>query len=472
MSKWQDIFSFDTWERLIGAKPAKQENYRGLTSDTLIQATLPDDAMALSLIEEMGALIKKYHDISKTDLTHFDERIILLDEIKNLAEAYIKLRGNDFLPKQGQKLNRPSHAVNCKLELSHYKDIGLGHIDQWIQSLFNRAQKKMDSLVFMRDWLNDNPQVDRDSLISQTVKTTHVDGKLYPGVLLEKLDPYHRQVEFDSPQMGRRDYKDNKEIPLNYAFNDWMTSASDTPYFLWLEDHPTSTRHKIIDHDYQRVSQVEYDLKDLVTVHIKQNNTNEDPEEVPATFSNLVLMATKKSEPDQEFCLDSKEILKNYTGCWKPFTPRGSIAFVWDKQDKNKFYTHPHKAGEFHHSSLTKGEDIRCAGMWVVEAGKITNINNSSGHYRNSSLQFFKLISFLYEKGLVDDNTVVTDFHKGDAWKNLKLQNYLAKAMSDASINQYVTHKNAKKQFGVFATSGTTTPKQPEVLNSTYINSK
>jgi len=46
------------------------------------------------------------------------------------------------------------------------------------------------------------------------------------------------------------------------------------------------------------------------------------------------------------------------------------------------FYSHIGKMGKFHHSSLKAGDDVICAGEWIVDKGKLLKISGNSGHYR------------------------------------------------------------------------------------------
>ncbi|HHF7383394.1 TPA: hypothetical protein ACPSKF_003959, partial [Legionella anisa] len=115
---------------------------------------------------------------------------------------------------------------------------------------------------------------------------------------------------------------------------------------------------------------------------------------------------------DEEAVKLNSRQMKNYS--FKMGTAYGSTAFVWCKDNENQFLTHPHQAGKFHHSSLSTGKSVRCAGMWVVNNGIITHISNSSGHYRPSSLSFYLLIKFLESKQVINANTRVADLRKPD----------------------------------------------------------
>ncbi len=50
--------------------------------------------------------------------------------------------------------------------------------------------------------------------------------------------------------------------------------------------------------------------------------------------------------------------------------------------DGTIYYSFDHKAGYLHHSSLTAGQPVACAGDLTVILGELIDVNNGSGHYR------------------------------------------------------------------------------------------
>jgi len=61
-----------------------------------------------------------------------------------------------------------------------------------------------------------------------------------------------------------------------------------------------------------------------------------------------------------------------------------------------------HHSRFFHKDNI--GLPIACAGHIEVQNGKISKINNSSGHYMPSILQLILAISYFHEKGVVAEN--------------------------------------------------------------------
>jgi len=497
MSAWQDIFSLESWEILTGVRAVTNREQK----EVYIQAKMPVGKGAdicAEYINEITKLLTQYHDIPKTDIKLFVTRINLLQQIELLTEKYINARGDEFQHKKGKKLNsvyaaksvpqiisatpvgepipkssststvrsprRTAHHVDesksriipdgvrrkSVADLLDFENAGLGSMDQWIESLHKRAKKKTAHL----EKLAQSPlvQINKDMLMTMaTVK--HQDGKLYPGVILEKLDMYHRESEFDPEKVHDDNFISDR--PMDKAYNEWVKSGSSstTPFFLWLEQHSITTSHKVIDKKYEQINVVEYDLKHALVVEIKncnlmsneKNSMDDDLDEFTSASSSdedqkensdhYVLMAQKQcpieNEQSCEFPLNTAAtITGEFSNCNKIFFKMGSTAYIWDINDENKFITHPHLAKKYHHSSLVKGENVRCSGMWLVENGQIKYIDNASGHYRCSPMRFFKLVKHLEQKGLVNEKTEICEVTKKDEKGTMKLNQYYQWVMS------------------------------------------
>jgi len=61
-----------------------------------------------------------------------------------------------------------------------------------------------------------------------------------------------------------------------------------------------------------------------------------------------------------------------------------------------------HHSRFFHKDNI--GLPIACAGHIEVQNGKISKINNSSGHYMPSILQLILAISYFHEKNVIAEN--------------------------------------------------------------------
>jgi hypothetical protein len=88
--------------------------------------------------------------------------------------------------------------------------------------------------------------------------------------------------------------------------------------------------------------------------------------------------------------------------------------------------------------------------MWTVKNGVVTSISNSSGHYRPSSVAFYKLIRFLVDKHLLSDKVRIRDMLQPEELMDpaqplggvkspyVSLQEYAAWAESRAEVKIYL----------------------------------
>lgn len=76
----------------------------------------------------------------------------------------------------------------------------------------------------------------------------------------------------------------------------------------------------------------------------------------------------------------------------------GAAMFVMDRNG-DLFVSMHEEDGKFQHSSLVAGEHLAMAGEIRVERGRITYINNASGHYKPSKAQMNQFINRLRDAG-------------------------------------------------------------------------
>ena len=73
--------------------------------------------------------------------------------------------------------------------------------------------------------------------------------------------------------------------------------------------------------------------------------------------------------------------------------------FIMDRNG-DLFVSMHEEDGKFQHSSLAAGEPLAMAGEIRVERGRITYINNASGHYKPSKTQMSQFINRLRDAGV------------------------------------------------------------------------
>ena len=77
----------------------------------------------------------------------------------------------------------------------------------------------------------------------------------------------------------------------------------------------------------------------------------------------------------------------------------GAAMFIMDRNG-DLFVSMHEEDGKFQHSSLAAGEPLAMAGEIRVERGRITYINNASGHYKPSKTQMSQFINRLRDAGV------------------------------------------------------------------------
>jgi len=96
------------------------------------------------------------------------------------------------------------------------------------------------------------------------------------------------------------------------------------------------------------------------------------------------------------------------------FKTWGIVPGIWVMSPSGKFYTSvEHQTGIFHHSSFLAGGLVEGAGLVVFEHGKITHIDNESGHYRPNRVAFNKLLDALHvtDPLIVEYAAASMDYH-------------------------------------------------------------
>lgn len=93
---------------------------------------------------------------------------------------------------------------------------------------------------------------------------------------------------------------------------------------------------------------------------------------------------------------------------------RGGFGFVLSMS--NELYIAPFGHTVPYHSSFTGGSPVQCAGMVQISAGKVTDIQNDSGHYRPSDPSLVKVLRLFQMVGInIKDITVHEEIGGGAA---------------------------------------------------------
>ena len=439
MRIWRDVFSVKDWQKIMD------------------ETKKHDDPEATRILSDISQHLKSYHKIKKTKLSTMPARQEALKKLHELAEEYKSHLGSENFKKKPE-----GQPKNLKLKSSS--------IDPWVDSLSRRAEKKSQYLdELQKHYANtDAKYIKKNNLLGslderekkRKARTEQTDRSqflpLAGGTFMEKLDPLHRPFEFNIDDIKNNNLAD--KTPMSHAFIQWANEnkknknnkqARSPPFFLWLENHPILTSSKISDSWSNafktKVTSVSYDPVSALHVTV-----------APDAKLGSVLVGRKKNEAVSTtlntWDMSTELILK-------PGSPLGATAFIWDKDDKNLFITDVHEAGKHHHSSLKAGAKVRSAGMWLVEDGKISIINNNSGHYKPTSLAFYQLIKHLQELNVLSENVLINDLRRpseftnpeqpflGTKNPNIPLDKYLEWAESLDEVKLYLTRNDPQIQL-------------------------
>jgi hypothetical protein len=83
----------------------------------------------------------------------------------------------------------------------------------------------------------------------------------------------------------------------------------------------------------------------------------------------------------------------------------------------------PQRMSRFHHSSLLAGGPVACAGLMKVEGGRLTTIDNNSGHYKPEPENLLQVMDELSERGLMP-NAYHVNVSYLDFKNTLRTQNF------------------------------------------------
>jgi len=103
-------------------------------------------------------------------------------------------------------------------------------------------------------------------------------------------------------------------------------------------------------------------------------------------------------------------------------------AYVWG-EDK-ALYAASHRTGKLHHSSFLGGDAVRCAGMIGVKNGKVTWIDNDSGHYRPGTHHLHNLVSYLNKYQVFAPKAIVNDMAEN---KSASVREFLSRSIDGST---------------------------------------
>lgn len=373
---WRDIYSNEAWAKILSLQS-------------------PEAGASPGKLKSITELIARYHAIPKDQKQTIDQRTQLLNDIRAAAQEWMGTPGVNT-DKSGQ---RKYESTDGK----YIKDIG-----PWIASLYKRAGKKCEYLLDLKQFLDThkhastlgsaanfleylNKKQTKRALDPKTGKPPETMS-LVPGNRVEKIDPFRRGgAEFS---LDRDNEITPTTNPMSKALCLWLETNSDKPFFMWLENTAiclaTPGLDRIWDEELRRVKRTWY--------------SGDQPDVYLVSVQGPLLMGRPADNGNQQnlqpFDTSGAKIVKG------EFHHRGQFAFVWATD--GSIYSAEHKAGKLHHSSFTAGRKVKAAGMWSVENGKVSYVDDNTGHYQTDAYHLFDFLDFLNKNHLVADDATVS----------------------------------------------------------------
>jgi len=369
-------------------------------------------------------LVNNYHKVPKARLANFGIRIQKLQEIARKAKRAVRLDNVQ---------NVPHRMLTQNLAKDYY-----------YAAVAHRAEAKADYLNILQRFYRSEAGAkevnDPDCLLREirTAQNKHrAPGKmleLYAGCHLERHDPIHRQWEmwFETLPTGQEKFTGPQGFPHMTATREWyqelMSGDCNEPLFVYLENSPHCR-------DFGMAGYMKSVEKSVQMGHFSYKGALEYW--IPSKQAGQVRFLDVKMglqagvfflRPDynaQE--LSQGSVDQNGQMHWMPFdtswiteaqsekgatTAFPSMAYNWLKSKELYAALHNPKQGpgakmSFHHSSFISGGPVRCAGMIGGANGKITYIDNNSGHYKPPYKNLRKLVKYLFNKGFFYDTATV-----------------------------------------------------------------
>ena len=321
------------------------------------------DQLRASGIKERSFLeaVKQYHLVRKDSLQNLFPRIAKLLEVIRVGK------------KSGGMLSSPSAGI---------------------KKVMSRATSKIEYLRILHDYytLQHPDEIANPSALAQKLDSEQetADGGKLIGLMahnkLEKLDPLHRPWE-----NNRLDGALNTDGDWTPYVANWLgeiTEGYDEPFFVYLEN----TRHCLDRDAAKNIEVVRYhtyrpEVKGEMPVWWVYNEGGALRQWHPVSKTNKTFDTSWVTRKDT-----SKG--GNFHG----------LAFVWTAQKELVADLHNPVKDEgrhrFHHSSFTGGALVRCAGMIAAVQGKVTYLDNNSGHYNPPRDNLKRLVKHLNKRDL------------------------------------------------------------------------
>jgi len=257
------------------------------------------------------------------------------------------------------------------------------------------------------------------------------------GLIMERIDPWHRDFELDFKETAHCPSATQEKL-YGMAFAQWMGEERNTnfPFFVWAEDHYMCTE-AMKDDLYRNSSAATVKFSGLIAQkgHIQYKKSDEE------LAAGILMLCADSSKLYAYNYRDNRGFIyevydttsthrfskgegyqKNIGDISAPVKVKAGAknAYAWTK-DKFVFAA-AHRVGNLHHSSFVSGDAVRCAGMIGVENGKVTWVDNDSGHYQPTTQHLRNFVNHLAFHKVFAPDAVVYDesTKKSHAWADFQ----------------------------------------------------
>jgi hypothetical protein len=413
---WQDIYSIRKWETIIGYfKKGKMTTSGPSAKKSLgffkINVKLPP------MIARLDHEVRQYHKLPKQNIPALKARAGALRSIASAGALYMI-----------------KHSIPSKPEtdrnIANNKKKWEANMDYAIAKLVRRARRKAGYIEKLNSlYIDGHPGFKGVSdLLKHIVATSKVPEDIdlvgmNRGIIMERIDPWHRDFEMK--------FADGNNVPMAtqekvfaMAFTQWIEFGrkSNLPFFIWAEGHYMCT--EALDDDTYDMTQGQTGNYSALISSRGQVAYKQSDKELSADIN--MLWAESSQLFTYHFVVGRGFIYQVYDTTSTPLITDGVVvdknhgrpgtvqhqagpknAYVWGK-DK-ALYAAGHRTGKLHHSSFLAGDAVRCAGMIGVANGKVTWIDNDSGHYQPGTRHLHNLVSYLDRYQVFTPNAVVYD---------------------------------------------------------------
>lgn len=181
------------------------------------------------------------------------------------------------------------------------------------------------------------------------------------------------------------------------ALYQWLNDKkhANTLFFVWLEGHYICTG--VTD---RRIEDGNYTESDGHVSYYRADKELSDKTQMIAAHEGLLYVYRIVNGSFDLNLYDTQHIKGSIKTAQKE-------AYIWSRD--GYIFTGEHIGGQFHYSSLVSGKKVRCAGMIRATNGKITRVDNDSGHYKPGTRHLRNFVQFLDMQNVFTSNATIED---------------------------------------------------------------